>query len=237
MGLSLGLAGLSLGAVMVMIPPSEGSAPEPEPRRPYADGPPLAYTGGFGEPTCRECHFDNPPGGEGGGSLDVRGFPEEFRPGDVHLLTVALARPGMERAGFQLSVRYDSGPGRGRSAGELEPAAARSRPPAVEAVWDDEGRVVYGRQTLAGSELSWPAGDSTAWTLRWRAPSACVPVVLHVAANAANGDESEFGDHVYRDQLTATQGCPSKNRPASGPGAPEASYSPTVRPTEASGPG
>lgn len=165
----------------------------------YRDGPPPGYTGGFGEPTCRECHFDNPPAGETGG-LGVRGFPGRAVPDSVYRVVVELTRPGMERAGFQLAVRWGQGPREGDAAGSLAPGSPR-----VQVVAGDSGAVRYAQHTLAGSAPG--AKGRSAWILRWRTPEGCGPVRLHVAANAANGDDSEFGDHVYSLRLASEVTC------------------------------
>lgn len=195
----------AVGALLlgVLAAPPGGAAPGSEDRRPYADGPPPGFTGGFGEATCRECHFDNPPvGREEAGGLTVRGFPDRFRAESTYTLRVELSRARMGRAGFQLAVRYGAGAVRGLSAGELSAPSARAR-----TVEGDSGRVEYAQHTGDGSELPTAPADSTAWTLRWRAPARCAAVVLHVTANAANGDESEFGDHVYRRRRAARPDC------------------------------
>jgi hypothetical protein len=51
------------------------------------------------------------------------------------------------------------------------------------------------RGTAAGTTVS---GDSIRWLFRWTAPSESGgPVVFHVAANAANFDDSPLGDFIY----------------------------------------
>ncbi len=40
------------------------------------------------------------------------------------------------------------------------------------------------------------------WQFQWEAPERRAPVVLHVAANAANQDDSEFGDSIHTRELT-----------------------------------
>src|SRR5919106_6886502 len=80
----------------------------------YRDGPPLAHTGGFGEPTCRACHADNHLN-DPAGSLSITGVPAVYAPGDTHRVTIFLRRAGMRRAGFQLSARFSDG----RQAGAL----------------------------------------------------------------------------------------------------------------------
>ncbi len=163
-------------------------------RAPYADGPPPAHTGGFGEPSCRACHFDNPLN-EASGSLTVSGMPDRFTAGDSYRITVALTRPGMQRAGFQLAVRYAAGARSGAPAGEVVPTDSRV------AVAASPAGVPYAQHTMAGTSLAGP--DSARWTVEWRAPAHATSVSLHVAANAANGDQSEFGDYIYVREVSA----------------------------------
>lgn len=153
----------------------------------YADGPPPAHTGGFGEPTCLTCHFDgdlNAPGG----SLTVDGLPAAYIPGHPYPLTVRLARPDLQRGGFQLTARFADTNRAGQQAGRFTIADER-----VAA--DREAGIAYLRHTPAGTG---PAEDSLRWTFTWTAPdTAAGQVVFHLAANAANGDDSEFGDYIY----------------------------------------
>src|SRR5690606_2790146 len=67
--------------------------------RPYPDAPPLARTGGFGEKTCYECHFDgdvNAPGGK----LTLAGVPERYVAGESYRLTIEISRPELRGGGF-----------------------------------------------------------------------------------------------------------------------------------------
>lgn len=163
----------------------------------YRDGPPPGHTGGFGEPTCRACHFDESSAG-GEGTLRVVGFPERFVSDSTYTVRVELTRDGMATAGFQLAIRRQSSGG--PSAGVLTSASSR-----VQVIEGEEGRVQYAQQTLGGTD---PGGDGVAtWELRWRAPARCSGVVLHVAGNAANGDNSEFGDHILTRRLRSEARC------------------------------
>lgn len=153
----------------------------------YPDAPPPATTGGFGEPTCVSCHFA-PTAPDTAGSLAVEGLPRRYRPGHRYELTVALDRPGMKRAGFQLSARVAEGPDCGTQAGRFEvfdPVVAVTAATSVQ----------YVHQT---SEGAMPDAQGRArWTFRWTAPEKPRRVVFHVAANAANGDDSALGDVVF----------------------------------------
>ena len=150
----------------------------------HPEKPPLAHTGGFGEPTCLQCHFDgalNEPGGE----LQVDGLPRAYTPGETYALDVRVAHDAMERGGFQMAARFAEGAHEGRQAGHFTAEA--------EVVVESAEGVEYVRQ--AASEL---VPDSMHWLVRWTAPdTAKGPVVFHAAANASNGDESPFGDYVY----------------------------------------
>lgn len=153
----------------------------------HPDGPPPATTGGFGEPTCASCHFP-PSVPDSVGSLSIEGLPERYRPGRRYEVTVALDRPEMELAGFQLSARVTGGPGCGAQAGAFEASGP-------ELALTTSGGIQYVQQTAVGAIPDSP--DRARWTVRWTAPSEPFTVVFHAAANAANGDDSPLGDRIY----------------------------------------
>jgi hypothetical protein len=149
-----------------------------------------ARTGGFGEMTCQQCHWDNPLN-DPSGQFTLAGIPEAYTPGEQYLITVALARPGVTRAGFQLSAREDGiNMSSGTDAGVLRPADELTVTGQGEA-----RRVTYIQHSRAGSEAKAP-GQIT-WTFEWTAPSAEIPVVFHAAGNASNDDASPLGDFIY----------------------------------------
>lgn len=152
----------------------------------YPEAPPVAHTGGFGEPTCRQCHFDQPLN-DPGGSLMLGGVPEVYAAGMRYLLIVELARPAMRRSGFQVAARFVDG----AQAGTLQPVDDRT-----EIVVNDSSAVIYVHHTKTGTLLA--ASDTARWTVAWTAPEAAAGrIVFHLTANAANDDASEFGDYVY----------------------------------------
>lgn len=151
----------------------------------HPDAPPPAHTGGFGEPTCLDCHFDAPLN-DAEGKLLVDGFPKRIRPGAAYDLTVRLAHPGMEIWGFQMAARF-AGPGRrGAQAGSFAEAGAG-------VTVDVQDGIEYIRHEVAAG-----AADSARWSFRWHAPDGpSDTVAFHLAALAGNDDESPFGDFVY----------------------------------------
>ena len=155
----------------------------------YPFGAPPGLTGGFGEPTCTQCHFDGTLNG-GGGSLSVEGLPERYAPGETYRLIVRLRQGEMGAAGFQLAARTEAGAQAGRLAG----GDGRAQ------VQDGPGGVQYAGHTEAGSAPT--EAGTAAWTLAWTAPPpGAGPVRVHVAANAADGDDSPLGDHVYASEF------------------------------------
>ena len=153
---------------------------------PYSDGPPPAHTGGFGEPTCHRCHGDQHLN-QAETVLFVE-LPEQYEPGTSYRVTIRLGRAGMKAAGFQVSARIADGDLAGNQAGHFE-----SLQEDVRIVSSETPAVEYASHT----RVKKPKGDGEArWVLEWLAPDHVGPVVFHVAANAANDDDSEFGDHI-----------------------------------------
>ena len=154
----------------------------------YVSNPPPGHTGGFGEPTCQACHTDaelNHPDA----ALTVEGLPDRYAAGAAYRITVTVTGLGQARSGFQASLRFADGPRRGLQAGFLSVTDRR-----VRVATDTLSSVQYAVHTEEGAEL---VGDETgAWVVEWTAPSSGGSVVLHVAANSANGDNSPFGDLI-----------------------------------------
>jgi hypothetical protein len=161
----------------------------------YSEAPPPAHTGGFSEPSCHICHFDNPLNASGG-SVAIRGIPDGYEAGQRYRITVAVGRAGAARAGFQLSARHAEGAKAGEQAGVFLAVDARAD------VTANSAGVQYAHHTRGGTALS--ASDSGSWVVEWIAPGRATvgPVVFNVAANAANDDNSELGDFIYVSQLT-----------------------------------
>jgi len=155
----------------------------------FSDGPDAALTGGFGEPTCLECHSDHGMN-DASGKLNVAGIPEMYAPGKDYTITVTLARPELARAGFQLAARFDEGGSAGMSAGVL-----RAGDPRTQLIEGDGRRVIYIEQTLAGSKVE--RIGTAEWTFGWTAPESGGSVIFHAAANASNDDRSALGDFIY----------------------------------------
>lgn len=143
-----------------------------------------AVTGGFGEVSCHSCHFDGDLN-QKNGSLDLRGLPEVITAGKVYDLEVELKHPQLAKAGFQLSIRTPAGDQVGSFVSIDERTLVQAGP---------DGKIQYMNHSEKGS-----AGfnGSATWKFKWKAGDNAGPIVLNLAANAANGDDSEFGDYIY----------------------------------------
>jgi hypothetical protein len=189
-------------------------------RAAYDARPPLAHTGGFGEPSCRECHFDGPaPPPE---MLSLGGVPERYQAGVVYPLEIAILDTTARVGGFQLSARVSAGPHAGTQAGALCALGAR-----VVVVADTATGVQYASHSGAA-----PA-DSLRWRVEWRAPTDDVgAVIFHVAANSANDDDSMLGDVIMLGSWsTGSQGTRTRSQGMSGNGCEERSSRSLPRPT------
>lgn len=153
----------------------------------YAEGAPAGFSGGFSEQSCHACHFDAEPD-SGPGRVVIEGLPERFAPGRRYRLTITLTRAGMKRGGFQLTARFREG---GTQAGSLAPAEGDE----TRVRLDVQGGIEYLGQRREGAAPV--AAGRAAWRLLWTAPASTHAVVFHVAANAANGDDTAEGDYVH----------------------------------------
>lgn len=156
----------------------------------YLDRPPLAHTGGFGEPTCAACHFDgaSPPGER---SLAISGIPATYSARSSYIFSLRLSDPNMTVGGFQLAARFASGEGRGQQAGTLTAMDGRSR-----VITEPDSGIQYAQHAIA--EGAADRGGKASWTMRWDAPPCSdAAIIFHFVANGANGDASEFGDSIY----------------------------------------
>jgi hypothetical protein len=152
---------------------------------------PPAHTGGFGEPDCTACHFDR-SAKSGMKHLVIDGLPDAYEGGKTYQLTIRLSDVDMRIAGFLLSARAAGTEPCGATAGLLEPLDART------------AKITYGQPPVEylrsiGSEVEQLSVPTATWKLSWRAPEDAERyVAFHLAANAGNGDDSPFGDNVYR---------------------------------------
>jgi hypothetical protein len=150
-----------------------------------------AFTGGFGEETCRSCHFDYDLNKDGG-NLTLVGLPKSYQPGKDYQITVELQAEQLEVGGFQLTTRFEDG----SQAGDFS--------------WDGEhlmftpsvsDELKYLQHSESGTQKV--DDKKIQWIFTWRAPNhAGRDIILNIAANSGNYDDSSFGDWIYAEEIT-----------------------------------
>jgi hypothetical protein len=172
--------GVSLLVAATASPPPDGLV--------YRDGPPPGFSGGFGEDHCQACHFGDKVNARPG--MLTISAPKRYLPGETYPVAVTLTRPGMVVGGFELTSRFEKG---GAQAGTMSFANGEGDQERVK-LMTDRG-VQYAHHSRAGTRLT--ARNVARWTVRWTAPASGGIVLFHAAANAANEDDSQFGDYIY----------------------------------------
>lgn len=147
-----------------------------------------SFTGGFGEETCHSCHFDYELNRQEG-SLSVDGILNEIEEGRTYEFGITIEREDMEKAGFQLSARFSDG-----SQAGIFQLGENDRVMFTKQVPDSLQYLQHSEQGTS------PIKDGeNSWKVVWKAPDSIPDAIhFHIAANAANGDQSEFGDWIYQ---------------------------------------
>lgn len=150
----------------------------------YLDGP---LTGGFGELTCHSCHFDYDLNMTDRGSLTVDGLDELYIPDHTYELKVTIKSDHLEKGGFQMTSRFEDG----SQAGSFNWDGDRLMfTPSIKS------EVQYIQHSRNGTSVTSPR--TVEWSFYWTAPKSDMgPVQFNIASNAANDDDSSFGDWIY----------------------------------------
>jgi hypothetical protein len=149
-------------------------------------GPPDGRTGAPGESTCATsgCHGTSSPNA-GAGSLAIDA-PNPYVPGTEYAVSVALSDPVQSRWGFELTVLNAND----EAAGTITLTNTNDTQLSTSS-----GRT-YIKHTSAGTSPGTSA--SRTWSFQWTAPPSDVgSITFFAAGNAANGNFSTSGDHIY----------------------------------------
>lgn len=180
-------------------------------------GPDPRRTGAPGDQTCVDvgCHLGTPLNGGGGNVVLSTSAGTTYTPGRQQTITITINDSKAKAYGFQLTARLDSNPIKGQ-AGDFSSGAQQI------VLCDDivtqplkpNGQLCPANASVEFIEHSFPFPKNTI-NVTWMPPSANAgTVTLYVAANAANNDGTEMGDHIYTTQLTlcpvsSSQGIPT----------------------------
>ena len=179
----------------------------------YATGPDPRHTGAPGDSTCAMsgCHTGTAVNG-GGGSLQLTSSAgTSYTPGQQQILTLVISDSRARAYGFQASARPDSNPTNGQ-AGDFVAGAQQQ-------VICDNGRTKGSSGCASSAPVQFiehnRAFGTSSINFTWTAPATDVgPVTIYVAANAANGNNDDSGDHIYTTSLQLTPNVPvSNNKP------------------------
>ena len=122
--------------------------------------------------SCAACHFDREPIGRSP-SLMLVGLPETAAPGEVFELTLRFDVAGAPEAGFLLSA----------TSGAFE---------AIDDFLEANESEIRSSKTVA------PENGTILWRFLWRAGAGDdETVTFRAAANAADDDQSPFGDKIH----------------------------------------
>ena len=135
------------------------------------DGAPWSSSNPKGVIHCASCHF----GGDteqDSSAIALEGLPDELTPGEIYELVLTFANPSDAAiVGFLASA----------SAGAYQDAG--------------EGVESRGKEVRSTEPVD---GKAARWALQWRAPeSDSQSVKFLIGVNAANDDQSAFGDEIH----------------------------------------
>ncbi|MBZ5607299.1 MAG: TIGR03118 family protein [Acidobacteriia bacterium] len=178
----------------------------------YSSGPDPRYTGAPGDSSgaCTSCHRGLAINAGQGSVTIVMPNGNSYTPGVTQHIMVQVSDPQQRRWGFQMSARLKSDQVNGQ-AGDFNPSDGFTqvicdnftpKPCSANAL------VQFIEHTAAGTR-SGVAGGVT-FEFDWTPPAAdSGNIVFYVAANAANGDGSQNGDHIYTTSLEITSSNPA----------------------------
>ena len=148
--------------------------------------------GGFAaEMNCTSCHQSYTLNPDDRGTVELRGLPERYRPGERYALTFEIRHPDAEllRWGFQLtavSTRSFRGAG----------GFAITDPENTQRIRGGDAGREYVEHTYPGSAAGRAGGKP--WRFEWIAPEADVGAIAFFGSGmASNVDGSNQGDRVF----------------------------------------
>ena len=171
-------------------------------------GPNGRFTGAPGDNpnACTQCHTGAALN-SGKGSLRIV-FPGggQYQPGATYRLKVEVRDPEQQRWGFQLTARLASSPATAQ-AGDLQSANAFTRAicqDGTDKPCTDTNPIQIMMHTVEGTRIGTPNGVD--FEFDWVAPTAgSGQVTFYAAGNAANGNGTNQGDHIYTTNLSVDE--------------------------------
>src|SRR4051794_19789608 len=178
----------------------------------YATGPDPRKSGAPGDQTCAQsgCHTGTALNGGGGTVVLTSATGNTYTPGQQQTLTLSITDGTRRVFGFQASARLDSNPTSGQ-AGKFTAGTS-------QIVICENGSIMGSSGCPASGSVQFlehnrPLSSGTI-SILWTAPATDVgPITVYVAANAANGNNDDSGDHIYTTKLQLSAAAPNTAGP------------------------
>src|SRR4051794_1592711 len=172
--------------------------------------PRLTAAPGDNQQACTACHIGTGLNKGSGSVKIVLPGDNTYTPGIQQHIRVEVSDPAQRRWGFELTARLGSNLTNGR-AGDLTSTDSNTQVK-CETRTCSSTSVQFITHTLSGTRLGTTGG--AAFEFDWTPPSSNVgKVVLYAAGNAANGSNTESGDHIYTTSVELTPAA-TGNKPA-----------------------
>jgi uncharacterized protein (TIGR03437 family) len=179
----------------------------------FSSGPDPRHTGAPGDQTCAQagCHTGTALNGGGGSVALTSSTGATYAPGQQQTFTLTITDSRARVYGFQMTARLDSNSTNGQ-AGDFTAAGG-------QVVLCDNGSVKTSRGCPASApiqfiEHSSPSSSKT-FNITWTPPASDAgTITIYAAANAANGDGNDTGDHIYTTKLQLAPAIATANKPA-----------------------
>lgn len=153
-----------------------------------SNGSPLANTGSPGDGpsnTCAKggCHVSVVNSFPGNVSIDVSDIPAQgYTPGETYTIGVQVTESGRFTFGFQLTAE------------DINKNKMGSYTPGTGVRKEFTNWVTHSTESASGS-----------WTFDWTAPSGAEDITFYASGNAANGNGTASGDHIYTTSATVSR--------------------------------
>jgi uncharacterized protein (TIGR03437 family) len=177
----------------------------------FAGGPVPQRTGApvDGGLNCSACHRTFGAANTGSGRVVITAV--SYTPGQKQNITVTIEDPDAERWGFQLTARTRND--ETKAAGTFTPV-----PDQIRVLCQDPndtgcgGRGEFAEHTAASTQQG--TRNRGTFTVEWTPPAQDVgEIIFYAAGNAANGNGTNVGDHIYTTSLVIRPVCNLTQRP------------------------
>jgi uncharacterized protein (TIGR03437 family) len=177
----------------------------------FSTGPPAQRTGAAvdGGNNCTLCHRTFAPANSGTGRVFITAGG--YTPGVKQNILVTLQDPDAMRWGFQMTARLRSD--ETKAAGTFTVAA----PLRVRCEDGSDAPCNGGKEFIEHTQPATQLGtrNQGSFTVEWTPPAQDAgEIILYAAGNAANGDGTPNGDHIYTTSFVLRPACTSTQKPA-----------------------